>query len=102
MGYTQTVVRELDTGESTFRRLNTGEYVVIVCFPAWKRSHMVHASYGPGSVPKLFQGIGQCFQYSKRHYPNCLIVRQVSKRLATSDPYSHRLAEDEMPVRRKS
>lgn len=98
MGYTQTVVREFDTGEVTFRRIDTGEFVVIVCFPAWKKSHMIHASWGPGSVPKLFKGVGQCFEYAKRHYPNCIIQKSVSKPLATSDIYTNRLAKDEVPV----
>ena len=98
MGYTQTVVREFDTGEVTFRRIDTGEFVVIACFPAWKKSHMVHASYGPGNVPKVLDSIGQCFEYAKRHYPNCIIQRNVSKPLAVSDPYTHRLAEDEVSV----
>lgn len=93
MGYTNCVVREFETGETTFRKIDTGKYVIVACFRGWRRSHMVHPSYGPGNPPKLYDGIGQCFEASKKHYPNCIIGRKVSKPLATSDPYTHRLAD---------
>lgn len=85
MGYTNCTIREFETGEATFRKLYSGDYIVIICFPSWRKSHAVNASYGPGNPPKRFKGIGQCFEYSKRHYPNCIIQRNVSKPLATSD-----------------
>jgi len=97
MSYTNCTVREFETGETTFRKLYNGKYVVIVCFDSWRKSHMVNASYGPGAVPKQFNGIGQCFEYAKRHYPNCLIKRTVSKPLATSDPIHPRMIDD-IPV----
>ena len=98
------MLRENETGEATFRQLKNGKYVVIICFPhdvfkplygtvdrdfssgAWRKSHMVHASYGPGTAPKQFKGIGQCFEYSKKHYRNCIISSNVSLPLASSDP----------------
>lgn len=85
MGYTNCKIRQYETGEATFRKLDNGRFVVIICFPSWRKSHMVNASYGKGALPKQFNGIGQCFEYSKRHYPNCKIKKYVSKSLATSD-----------------
>jgi len=88
MGYTNCVIRQYETGEATFRQIDTGEYVVVVCFPhLWRRSHMAHAGHNnpKNTQPKRFKGIGQCFEYSKKHYPNCIIDRKVSLPLATSD-----------------
>jgi len=94
MGYTNCKVRQYDTGESTFRRIATGEYIVIICFPhAWRKAHALNASYGQHAKGKVFSSIGQCFEYSKRHYPNCIIGRAVSKPLAKGDAYYRRIAD---------
>jgi len=108
MGYTQTTVREYETGEWTLRKVDTGEYVVIVCFPyetmndysdirqGWTKAHAVHASWGPGTKGKTFAAPGLCWQYAKRHYPNCTPQPHLHRPLAVSDYWNGRL--DDIPV----